>query len=155
MINLLQFVSRVLTIAAFLVLICSTALAHDPGLSAAEVRILPDRIVAEVSFAPSDLERLKHGGANEVIAKQLLEIKSENQTVALQNVLIEKRDANSVHFILEFPNPSGAELRLSAAVLDRLPRGHKQFLSVRDQNGHVLSERMLSAESKDTTVSLK
>jgi hypothetical protein len=32
-------------------LLSGTVLAHDPGLSAAEVRILPDRIVAEVSFA--------------------------------------------------------------------------------------------------------
>src|SRR6187200_2692677 len=53
----------------FLVLLCAflwlpllfggTALAHDPGLSAAEVRILADRIVAEVSFSPLDLERIQ------------------------------------------------------------------------------------------------
>jgi len=47
----------------------TTVLAHDPGLSAAEVRILPDRIVAEVSFAPADIP-------NDNIAAHLLEIKS-------------------------------------------------------------------------------
>src|ERR1043165_9596785 len=40
----------------WLVLSCSKALAHDPGLSAAEVRILADAIVVEVSFAPLDLK---------------------------------------------------------------------------------------------------
>jgi len=36
-------------------LLNGSALAHDPGLSAVEVHVFDNRIVAEVSFAPIDL----------------------------------------------------------------------------------------------------
>jgi hydrogenase/urease accessory protein HupE len=129
-----------------------TALAHDPGLSAVDIHILPDRIVAEVSFAPADMERL-HDVSSTNLADHLLEIKLDEQVLKLQNSRVEARDANSV-IILEFPNSRGAELHLRAIALENLPRGHKQFLSVRNEQGKALAERMLSAESKDLSVAL-
>lgn len=139
----------------FVAFISITALAHDPGLSAVEVRILPDRILAEVSFAPLDLERLHHLGSNDLIAEHLLVLKRDQETLKLQNFRVQASDANSIHFILEFPNPPGTELQLSAIAFEDLPRGHKQFLSVRDHEGNRLAEHMLSAESKDLTITLK
>lgn len=135
---------KVLMLVALVLLFNSTGLAHDPGLSAAEVQILSDRIVAEVSFAPVDVKQLQD-------AEQLLIIKRDQETLKLQNFRIQATDANSIHFILEFPNPSGSELQLSAIAFHYLPRGHKQFLSVRDREGKLLVEQMLSAESKDLT----
>jgi hypothetical protein len=136
---------KVMMLVAVFLLFTGTVLAHDPGLSAAEVRILPDRIVAEVSFAPADIP-------NNNIAKHLLEIKSGEQTLKLQTLTIQTRDANSTHFILEFPNPPAAELHLTAIAFEHLPRGHKQFLSVRNADGTLLAERMLSAESNTITL---
>jgi hydrogenase/urease accessory protein HupE len=131
-----------------LVLILSgTVLAHDPGLSAAEVSILPDRIVAEVSFARVDVDRN--------LGERLLEIKAGEQILRLRHFDVQTPDTNSIHFILEFPNSPASELRLSAVAFDHLPRGHKQFLSVRDSNGNLLAERMLSAESKDLTITIQ
>ena len=147
-------ISKVLMLAGLVLLFTGTSLAHDPGLSAAEVRILPDRIVAEVSFAPLDLERLSHVGSNDYIAEHLLAIKCDDELLKLRNFTVQTTDANSVHFILEFPNSRGTELHLSAIALEHLPRGHKQFLSVLDAEGKPLIERMLSAESKDLTIAL-
>jgi hydrogenase/urease accessory protein HupE len=145
-----------MTKVLMLVLLFSgTALAHDPGLSAVEVRILHDRIVAEVSFAPLDLERLSHAGSNDYLAEHLLEINCDDERLKLRNSTVQTTDANSVHFILEFPNSPGRELHLSAIALYHLPRGHKQFLSVRDAESRPLIERMLSAESKDLTIALQ
>ena len=145
--------TKLLMLVGLVFLFTGTVLAHDPGLSAAEVRILPDRIVAEVSFARLDLERLPH--PNDYIAEHLLVIKCDQETLKLLTVTVHTIDTNSVHYILEFPNSHGAELHLSAIALDHLPRGHKQFLSVRDTEGKPLVERMLSAESKDLTIPLK
>lgn len=131
-------------LAGLVLLFSRTVLAHDPGLSAAEVRIFADRIVAEVSFAPADLERLQ--------PEHLLEIKHGEQILKLRNFTVQTRDANSTHFILEFPNSPAAALQLSAIALEHLPRGHKQFLSVRDREGKLLAERMLSAESNTITL---
>ena len=141
--------TKLLMLVGLVFLFTGTVLAHDPGLSAAEVRILPDRIVAEVSFAPADLERLPR----EEIAQHLLVIKRDQEILKLQNFHVQTTDANRIHFILEFPNSPGAELHLSVIALEHLPRGHKQFLSVRDRNG-TLAERMLTAQSKDLTIPL-
>jgi hydrogenase/urease accessory protein HupE len=129
-------------------LLSSTVLAHDPGLSAAEVRILPDRIVVEVSFARVDLD------ANQNVAERLLEIRAGEQILKLRHFEIQTPDASSIHFILEFPNSPASEFRLSTVAFEHLPRGHKQFLSVRDSEGKLLAERMLSADSNDLTITL-
>ena len=142
--NCLAKLSRVVMLV---LLSGGTVLAHDPGLSAVEVRIFPDRIVAEVSFAAVDVD------SN--VAEHLLEIKGDGQSLKLRNFTVQTPDTNSIHFILEFPNSSAAELHLSAFALEHLPRGHKQFFSVRDGAGKLLAERMLSAESKDLTITLQ
>jgi hydrogenase/urease accessory protein HupE len=154
MTNCFARILRFVILAGVVLFISITVLAHDPGLSAAEVRILPDRIVAEVSFAPLDLERLQHVGSNDYIAEHLLVIKCDQQILKLRNFSVQTIDANSIHFILEFPNSPAAELHLNAIALEHMPRGHKQFLSVRDQEGKTLAERMLSAEAKDLTIPL-
>ena len=133
---------HLLKVVVLVLLFCGRVLAHDPGLSAAEVRILPDRIVAEVSFARVDFDQK--------LGERLLEIKG----LELRHFEVQTPDATSIHFTLEFPNSSATELHLTAIALDHLPRGHKQFLSVRDSEGKILTERMLSAESKDLTITL-
>src|SRR6185369_18099662 len=50
---------RLFLLVGVLIVCRGSALAHDPGLSAAEVRILPGRIVAEVSFAPADIQGIQ------------------------------------------------------------------------------------------------
>jgi hydrogenase/urease accessory protein HupE len=114
-------------------------------LSAAEVRLFTDRIVAEVSFAKTDLD------LNNITAERLLEIRGD-KILNPTHFSVQTPDANSIHFIIEFPNPASKELHFTAIALEHLPRGHKQFLSVRDNKGKLLAERMLSAESKDFTL---
>lgn len=136
-------------LAGILTALSSSALAHDPGLSAAEVRILEDRIVAEVSFAPLDLEGIQQLEAN------LLTIQDDQRKLELRSVNRRLSDQKSVHFVLEFSRSSAAQLRISAPVLEKLARGHKQFCSVYDQENRLLAERMLSADSSELTIDLK
>jgi len=136
-------------LAGILTILCSTALAHDPGLSAVEVRILPDRIVAEVSFAPVDLKDVQQLETN------LLTLQSGQQRLELRSFSLKASDQNSAHYLLEFSNANAGELRISAPVLANLPRGHKQFLTVYDQENRVLAERMLSTESNEFTIDLR
>lgn len=133
-----------------LTFLSATALAHDPGLSAAEVRFFGDRIVAEVSFAPQDIAEIQQLDSN------LLAVADDRGKLELRSVTRKPADANSVHFVLEFAaNSNAAELRISAPVLANLPRGHKQFCSVYDQKNKLLTERMLSAESNDFSIDLR
>ena len=45
-------------LAALLISVASLALAHDPGLSTATVKLLPGRLAAEATFARADIEAL-------------------------------------------------------------------------------------------------
>ena len=130
----------------WLVLSCSSALAHDPGLSAAEVHLLADRIVAEVSFAPID--------AN-AVEQPFLTIDGDGKRLELRSYKLNSSDQNSVHFLLEFSSTNAAQLLISAPVLANLPRGHKQFCSVYDRQNNLLTERMLSAEANTLTLDLR
>jgi len=133
----------------WLVILSGSALAHDPGLSAAEVHILEDRIVAEVSFARVDWEGIQQLQSN------LLTIHDDQRKLELRSFSVKSSDQSSVHFLLEFSRSNAAELRIDAPVLTRLPRGHKQFCSVYDHENRLLAERMLSAESKELTIDLR
>lgn len=141
--------SRVGMLASILTFLCGTALAHDPGLSAAEVRVLADRIVAEVSFAPQDVAGIQPLDTN------LITIADHRGELKLRSVSRKLSDRNSVHFLLEFFNSNARELRITAPILAKLPRGHKQFCSVYDSENRVLAERMLSAEANDLTIDLR
>src|ERR1043166_2960810 len=102
---------RLLKIAGLILILSVTTLAHDPGLSAAEIRILPDRIVAEVSFAPTDL-----GGVQD-LRSNLLVI----QNWPLRSFNLKSSDRNSIHFLLEFSSSNATgQLRISAPVLGLL-----------------------------------
>ena len=140
---------RVGVLAGILTLLSANALAHDPGLSAVEVRVLGDRIVAEVSFSPLDLENIQQVNSN------LLSIEDDRGKLELRSFSRKWLDENSVHFLLEFSSSHAAGLRISAPVLSSLPRGHKQFCAVYDQENRLLAERMLSAESNELTIDLR
>ena len=137
---------RVGMLAGILTILSNSVLAHDPGLSAVEVRILADRIVAEVSLAPSDLNGIE---------QPYLSIQGDGRQLELRSFRLKSSDRDSVHYLLEFSNSNAGELRISAPVLAHLPRGHKQFCSVFDRENRVLAERMLSAESNDLTIDLR
>ena len=136
-------------LAGILTIFCASALAHDPGLSAAEIRILPDRIVAEISFAPVDLEGIQQLDSN------LLTLENNQRKLQLRSFTLKSSDRNSVHYLLEFANPNPGELRISVPLLASLARGHKQFCTVFDQKNRVLAEHMLSAEATDFTIDLR
>jgi hydrogenase/urease accessory protein HupE len=141
--------ARVGMLAGILTFLSTTALAHDPGLSAVEVRVLGSRIVAEVSFAPQDLAGLQS------LDSTLLVIADDQGKLELRSVSRKPADQNSVHFLLEFSRSNATDIRISAPVLANLPRGHRQFCSVYDDRNSVLAERMLSAESNELTLDLR
>ena len=136
-------------LAGILTLLCvSNALAHDPGLSAAEVRIFTDRIVAEVSFSPVDLQGIQGLESN------LLAIEDDQGKLEVRAVSIKSSDQRSVHYVMEFSNPRGTRLWIRAPPLSRLPRGHKQFCSVYDRENRVIAERMLTADATELELDL-
>src|SRR4029079_3706416 len=84
-----------------------------------------------------------------------LGIYGDEKRLELRSSALKSSDRNSIHYLLEFSSSNATELRISAPVLGNLPRGHKQFCSVFDQENRLLAERMLSADSKDFSIDLR
>ncbi|MGQ0593749.1 MAG: HupE/UreJ family protein [Gammaproteobacteria bacterium] len=138
----------------------STALAHPPGLSSAEVSIASERIAVVLSYAVQDLEALAPAdtdGDAEVSdteraqwATRLVPLAEQSLTLAAEGKRygaagaprVRFDDAQNVHFDLSFDRPAEAGFSLHAAFPGPLPAGHRQLVSVQDADGRVLGERM-------------
>lgn len=136
-------------------------MAHDPGLSTAEVRVGQTGISVQLALAPSDIERIVDIDSNLdqkisteefeqaksrllKIAADAFELRSDNQllTVAEQNASYDEH-SSVVALQLRFSGPIGQHLELRSGMIGLLARGHKQFVSLRDRDGRILYERML------------
>ena len=131
----------------------STA-AHDPGLSALDVRVLPDRVVATLSLAPSDARLLisERGDALEAIALDSIEVVLDGARLPGR---VESRSTESEAggtVVLAFDSRIGAGLTVRSSVPARLARGHRELLTVRGPDGALLAERML--DDREGTVNL-
>jgi hydrogenase/urease accessory protein HupE len=60
-------------------------------------------------------------------------------------VAVSLDESDAVHFDLEFPILPGSRLTLRSLLIDKLPRGHRQFLALRDAGGNTQAQRMLDA----------
>jgi hydrogenase/urease accessory protein HupE len=129
-------------IAVFLA--CATsAFAHDPGLSSLDVTVGDREIVARMSIALGDAEAL---GAGRVLviegARGVLEPRDER----------DDRDASDNYRTLTFDRSAGDAVTIRSTVFEKLSPHHRQFVSVKDAQGAILVEKMLSAESPSIRV---
>ena len=142
-----------LTAALALGFQASTA-AHDPGLSALDVRVLPDRVVATLSLAPGDARLLvsERGDALEAIALDSIEVVLDGARLPgrVEGRSTESETGGTV--VLAFDGGIGARLTVRSSVPARLARGHRELLTVRGPDGALLAERML--DDREGTVNL-
>ena len=132
----------------------STA-AHDPGLSALDVRVLPDRVVATLSLAPGDARLLvaEQGDALEAIALDSIEVVLDGARLAgrVESRSTESETGGTV--VLAFDGRIGARLTVRSSVPARLARGHRELLTVRGPDGSLMAERML--DDREGSVDLR
>jgi hypothetical protein len=164
----------VVSAQGLLVLLCwllGTGQAHDPGLSAAALRLVEAECAVHLTLARRDIETLVRLDADNNgtvtpaefeaarqplngLASRLLSISSDDQRLSGQVVSIWLDDSDAVHVQLAFPGPSGAWLHVSAPVIAELTRGHRQYVSVHDSLGRLVVERILDAEHTAFTLPL-
>ena len=72
----------------------------------------------------------------------------------MTKVAVTRDNRDGVQFDLSYPGASEAELSIRSTWLDKLPRGHRQFLSVLDGGNISLAQAMLDAAHSSLTVQL-
>lgn len=132
-----------------------SALAHDPGLSSVHLTVSEDTINAVAIFNARDLVSLANDGANyTAIAPELLRMGIGGKPLLVSVSKIEKDQNDNITFRLTFARSGSGPLEISSGILDRLPFGHREFLSVNSAAGAKIAERLLSMRENQFTVRL-
>jgi hydrogenase/urease accessory protein HupE len=150
----------------FQFLFLSFAQAHDPGLSTATVTVAENEVDLILGLAradalalvnpnpksPADWQKSKTELETAAAADCKLYFQGEQSTPF--QVLAELRDQSNIEILLRFRPKAGQDLRFETALLERLPTGHRQFLTVKTSGGEELGQTMLSAKKSFFDVKL-
>jgi hydrogenase/urease accessory protein HupE len=147
------------------------ARAHDPGLSTATVTVEDRQIEVLLGFAKQDAVFILPADANStdigtpeglqtvraelesVVANEFRFYLGEERAVPLQTTA-QLKDSKNLEILLRFRRTNATELRLLSTFLERLPLGHREFLSVQTATGASLAAAMLSAKKNTVQVKL-
>jgi HupE / UreJ protein len=147
--------------AAVLIGIASSARGHDPGLSTAALKIFPAYLEGEATFARADIERLVHLDADrdgtvssdelerarpdlEALTRNFFNVAGVN---AITNIEPAFRLDESDNFHMSgIFRAQGLKLVVESPLIRQLPRGHRQFVRVLDDQGATIAEALLTAE---------
>lgn len=144
--------SRVASAAALCFIASVSLSAHDPGLSALDVRIDDREIVAVLSLAAADAASM--GGASGVLAlaRNSIEVSMDQRALPSTAPSLWLDERGGVYVRVAFPATSGSRLTVRSGIVPKLARGHRELLSIRTTGDGVLAERMLDSESHEVSV---
>jgi hydrogenase/urease accessory protein HupE len=146
--------------------------AHDPGLSFVDLRVEDARVLATLTCAypdigaiypmdrdldgkisPSEVELFRP--RVEALTRAALELTQDGEVLSPSEVAVQWEEETRAFFLsIVFPRSPGRKLHLRSAILERLPRGHRQLISVKDANGKALLERVLDVRNDSLEVDL-
>jgi hydrogenase/urease accessory protein HupE len=157
---------------ALALLLGPAAWAHDPGLSTSQLSLQANGLVGAVGYAPRDVIALLPGSpsvrsaawspaefetekpALEALGPDLIEVRDSSGTVGWSHVGVTLASGNSVIFTLEASRRPVGESTIRSLVMDRLPPGHREYLSVTDERGVVLVEKLMASSDGPVSVNL-
>jgi hydrogenase/urease accessory protein HupE len=149
------------------------AWAHDPGLSTATVTVKARQIDIRLGFARKDAEVMSAVSAGELEIRQadnFEAIKPALESVAVKGIDLyfdgeraspiqstaQRVDDQNIDVLLRFQRPATSlQVEVVSRLLESLPFGHRQFLSVRSDAGSSLGEAMLSAKNCSYQIDLR
>src|SRR5580765_7134729 len=152
--RLLKLASRMIAVAGTVAALTVPLLAHDPGLSAFDVQIQGSEIVAVLSLAAGDAGTAGGPGAVTKMAQDSTELAVDGRRLSPSATSMWVDENKGVHVRISFERSVGSQLAVRSSVARRLARGHRELLSIRTQDGTLLAERMLDAESNAATADI-
>jgi len=141
-----------------------TASAHDPGLSSVAVKLKGNRLEVLATFARKDIEALLESpdaqatepgperGRLQELARGILDVENAGRRVEPAVTSARFDHQGNVEFLLNFVADASRPLDLRSCLLPRLPLGHRQFLSVTDESGETVLERLLGKGAEAATL---
>jgi hydrogenase/urease accessory protein HupE len=160
--RLSHFGPAICLLLVLMILATASAFAHDPGLSAADAKLDGNKAMARLTFACADIATIAPMDADrdgritrpefdearvrlESLARESFALTIDGEEASPSMVSVGLDESEAVHFDLEFPLVPGAKLILRSLLIEKLPRGHRQFLTLRDAAGNAQAQRMLDS----------
>ena len=126
------------------------------------MKIFPDHMEAQATFARADIEALvaldvNHDGKVsaqewqqarpilEPLLRDTLVVRVNDDPTGMTEIGFQLDENDNFH-VAGIVRAEGAKFTLESPLLKRLPRGHRQFISVLSNQGTPLGEALLSAE---------
>jgi hydrogenase/urease accessory protein HupE len=169
----MKLIPRRLVFWSFIFLLISalTAQAHDPGLSSATITVGNRRIDLLLGFAQRDVESVlaTFGGQSEIqsregfgaVRSQLESLAARETSLHLEDApavpnqtVAKRKDRQNIEILLSFSRTSGSRLVLVSKLIERLPFGHREFVSIKTDNGVTLGEAILSRNANSFQIGL-
>jgi hydrogenase/urease accessory protein HupE len=88
----------------------------------------------------------------QALGRTLIEIHASGERLVARETAVELDTSEALHFRFDVPWPTGARLMVSAPVIGKLARGHRQYVTVRDQDGQDIASYLLDAEHDGFTL---
>jgi hydrogenase/urease accessory protein HupE len=142
--------------------------AHDPGLSSIELELRRPGVRARLTLARADAALVAAGSEGGTAAGEAWEVAERRDAGVLARELLEveidgapalgaarvRADAGNVELRVDYPGSPSTRLSIRSRVFARLPRGHRQYLSLRDASGRVVADQLLEAGAERFTTTL-
>ncbi len=149
------------------------ALAHDPGLSSATVRLFPDKLEANLTFALRDadelasLDRDRDGFVSEEeftaaeerlgqIVADAFEVRFDDQPARATEIRCAfDADNNNADVFLVVPGQLFSRLVIQPRMIARFRLDHRQYFLLLNPSGVLMAERLLSAHADTVTIEVE
>ena len=166
-----QFSLRLCVHFSLFILLAFQARAHDPGLSTATVTVENEQIAVLLGFAQKDVESMMASGPNvadidatkgfaaiqsglESVAASEFSLYRGSQRAIPDQITARRKDTQNIEVSLLFQRRNSGEVRVVSTLFERLPLGHRQFLSVQTTTGVNLGQVLLSAKENSLDIQL-
>jgi hypothetical protein len=166
-----RFYFRLCLLSFLLALLTFRVEAHDPGLSSAMVTVGNEQIEVLLGFAQKDAESMiatAQNASDNDASKGFAAIRTElesaagngfslylgRERVTADQATARQKDAQNIEISLLFQRPKSGEVRFVSTLFERLPLGHRQFLSAQTRNGTDLGQALLSAKENLLDINL-
>jgi hydrogenase/urease accessory protein HupE len=156
----------------FLLVQSQISFAHPPGLSSTDLTVKTDGLDAKITFAVQDIEAFvlmdtdedadvtnaerdaaKPGIADFVASELKIRLDgAEVKAIAPGTVTFDNQNNATVD--LQFAGKPATSINIESKFLGKLPADHKQYVTVKDANGHELGKKLLSQKANTLEINL-
>jgi hydrogenase/urease accessory protein HupE len=157
----------------FLLLCMPICFAHPPGLSSADVTVKPEGLETKITFAVQDIEAFVPMDSDQdaevtdterdaakpaiasLMASQLTVLIDGNEINPIKPGTVNFDKQNNATVDLQFAGTAATSITIESKFLNKLPPGHKQYVTVKAADGQELGKKMLTQEAAAIAVNLQ